>query len=106
VIERATAPRRGDELNAQFAALVYADEDLLCAEFDAIIAAGWGSARPYRLREFAGTSPPMRNEPPSARTARRTTPRWSPTVAAPARQRSPPPADRGSCRVERTVMPT
>ena len=29
-----------------------ADEELLCAEFDAIIAAGWGCARPRRLRDL------------------------------------------------------
>jgi hypothetical protein len=95
-MDHAVALSRGDELNEQFLALVCADEELLCAEFDAIIAAGWGCAHLYRLRESSGTSRPMRNEIASARTAWRPAPRWSPTVGARACQRSPPPTGRGS----------
>src|SRR4029078_9536181 len=49
-MDHAAALSRGDELNAQFLDLVCGDEELLCAEFDAIIAAGWGCAHLYPLR--------------------------------------------------------
>ena len=67
-MDHAAALSRGDELNAQFLALVCADEELLCAEFDAIIAAGWGCAHLYRLRESAGVGGiTARLPPPSLR---------------------------------------
>jgi hypothetical protein len=89
VIDRSEALSHRHEVDAQFLALVCADEELLRAEFDAIIAAAWGWARQHRSGQSAGAPTlPMRNETPSAgRTARRGTPK----AGAQARQRSPPP---------------
>jgi hypothetical protein len=96
VLDRYEALSHWDEVDAQFLALVCADEDLLRAEFDAIIAAGWGRARHYRPRQSAGAPAlPMRNETPSAGRAGRTARRWNPDAGARARQRSPPPRSAG-----------
>ena len=86
---RAGEPSAAADTTAAFTNLVCADHELLRAEFDAIIAAGWGWARQHRSGQSAGAPTlPMRNETRSAgRTARRGTPK----AGAQARQRSPPP---------------
>jgi hypothetical protein len=91
VIDRAVAFSPQDEMDAQFLALVYADEELLRAEFDAIIAAGWACARPRRSRHSAGAPPSPVRQTTSAGREGRTTRLWIPTVDAWGRQRSPPP---------------
>ena len=69
-----------------FLAVVYADADLLRAEFDAIVATSWDEppARP----EPSGRPVPPR--PHAARHPDRPVPIGRPTAAAPARERSPP----------------
>ena len=84
------APSRWDELDAQFLDLICADEDLLRAEFDAIITAGWGS-RMHRSRPpiHAPASPHVRGAR-ATRRSRNPRLRPDPIAGSRARQRSPP----------------
>jgi hypothetical protein len=70
VIASNSAPQRSDvvvaadEVEEEFLALVYADEELLRAEFDALIAATWGQPRqPARPRRASRPTPPPRRRP-------------------------------------------
>lgn len=91
VIDQVATRRRRAGLDADFLALVCADEELLRAEFDAIIAAGWGCPQGRRPHPPVSTHPlPKRSEAPSTRPAGIAARRHSPTVPARARQRSPP----------------
>lgn len=90
-----------DDTLADFTALVYADEALLQAEFDAIVAANFGetAAAGRRLRPRPGRVPawPDRPRRPAARTVAPRRRRRSPTIPPDARQRAPPgskPVDR------------
>jgi hypothetical protein len=83
-------PVIGPQLDEDFLAIVCADEGLLRAEFDAIIAAAWpgpgagGRRRPSARRPGPGGRPRRATaaaEPPGVRL-------WVP--ATPARERSPP----------------
>jgi hypothetical protein len=90
VIERAAA-RHADDVDAQFLALMCADEDLLRAEFDAIIAAGWcrQSGEPV-----VPVPTPMSKQRGVARSTGRPDPvsrRRGITDGSLARERSPPP---------------
>jgi len=102
-----TRPGRSATVDEEFLALVCSDEEWLRAEFDAIIAVGWGSAQRSPPRPGSAAGPPK----PSRRG------RWSSTsdpsgrqrrtgIRARARQRSPPPLrDRGYDKDEGKVMP-
>jgi hypothetical protein len=87
VIASNSAPQRSDvgvaaadEVEEEFLALVYADEELLRAEFDALIAAAWGQPRqPGRPRRAGRPTPPPpgrpgRDSPSPAGCARSTIP--------------------------------
>jgi hypothetical protein len=90
VLGLAAAPSRWEELDAQFLDLMCADEDLLCAEFDAIIAACWGS-RMHRPRPAVCVAAWQLVR--GARTTRRSRTaglRRVSTADSRARQRSPP----------------
>lgn len=91
MIDRAVASSPQAALDAEFLALVCADPDLLRAEFDAIIAAGWGCTRPPRRHSAGAPSSPMRRRTTAAGREGFIAPLWSPTVVARGRQRSPPP---------------
>jgi hypothetical protein len=83
-----------DEVEEEFLALVCADEELLRAEFDAIIAEGWGRPAP--------PSPPRRTRPPAQPPRRRGPtgsagglrgPQRDPGGEGRSRQRAPPQHD-------------
>jgi hypothetical protein len=83
-----TRIRRETDRDA-FLAIVCADDDLVRAEFNAIIDASWGDPPPTRR---ARQTPP-RGRPGRSRLADPSTPmprRHDPHVCASARQRSPP----------------
>jgi hypothetical protein len=71
VIASNSAPQRSDvavaaanEVEEKFLALVYADEELLRAEFDALIAATWDQPRqPAGPRRASRPTPPPRRRP-------------------------------------------
>ena len=87
----AAAASRCDELDAQFLDLVSADQELLCAEFDAIITAGWGC--PVAPGPRPPVAIPASQQGREARSTGRsgTGPgRRCPTAGARFRQRSPP----------------
>ena len=86
---RANAEHSSDE---KFLALVCSEEDLLRAEFDAIIAAAWPdppSREPHRDRAPQHRPRSVRHRTPPGLAGPATPPR-PPGTAGPARQRSPP----------------
>jgi hypothetical protein len=82
-----------DEVEETFLALVYADEELLRAEFDAIIADGWDEltppTRPRTTRPPA--PPPQRREHTSESAGRAPGRQYYPAGEGRSRQRGPPP---------------
>jgi len=99
VIASNSAPQRSDvavaaadEVEEEFLALVYADEELLRAEFDALIAAAWGQPRqPARPRRAGRPTPPPPGRPSRgfARPARMCA-QHDPGAEGRTRQRAPP----------------
>jgi hypothetical protein len=92
----------------EFLAIVCAEEDLLRAEFDAIIAAGWPSPSPDPPADDNAVqrSPgPARRQPNvgQARLPNRA-PGRHPGIGEWSRQRSPPTRDSRECGHERKVM--
>jgi hypothetical protein len=80
-----------DLVDREFYELICADPDLVAAEFDEIIAAGWGTASPGHPR------PPLRRERPAGPASRRpihhehrTLTRRETAAERAARQRGPP----------------
>jgi hypothetical protein len=70
VIASNSAPQRSDvavaaadRVEEEFLGLVCADEELLRAEFDALIAATWGQPHPARPRRAGWPTPPPRRRP-------------------------------------------
>jgi hypothetical protein len=70
IASNSAPPRRdagvaaADQVEEEFLALVYADEELLRAEFDALIAATWGQPRqPAHPRRARRPTPPPRRRP-------------------------------------------
>jgi hypothetical protein len=90
-------------LEEEFLDLVYADEELLRAEFDAIIAQEWG-ARPPPVRPRAASPPtgpnPRRHPAGRGSSPSQRRPRH-PGVGGWGRQRSPPRPTRGQCALTR-----
>jgi hypothetical protein len=82
----------------EFLELVYADEELLRAEFDAIIAEEWPTdgppGRPRATSRGTGPSPARQAERPGLRAPAGKAPH--PLGRLPGRQRSPPPASRAT----------
>jgi hypothetical protein len=77
--------------DADFLALVCADEDWLCAEFDEIVAASWGSAPPPRPRPRPGPHRPAGPDRPAGTPApAEPTGRVERNAELRARQRAPP----------------
>jgi len=77
---------RGADVDEEFMALVCADEELLAAEFEAIIAAGWSP--PTAVPRGGGTGRPAVACPPDF-VCRGCRPSLRPS-RLPGRQRSPP----------------
>ncbi|MEP6650311.1 MAG: hypothetical protein ABJA74_10450, partial [Lapillicoccus sp.] len=79
----------------EFLAIVCADEDLLRAEFDAIIAAEWPSPPPDRPEDDDAVqrSPGTARRQPSGGQARLPNRARHPGIGGWSRQRSPPPHD-------------
>jgi len=110
VIASNSAPQRSDvavaaadEVEEEFLALVYADEELLRAEFDALIAATWGQPRqPAGPRRASRPTPPPRRRPRPkfARPGPMRAPHY-PGAEGRTRQRAPP--DRTSIQVPHPV---
>jgi len=82
-----------DEVEEKFLALVYSDEELLRAEFDAIIAHSWDQptppARPRPTRPPA--PPPQRRDGVSGSASRLPGRQYYPAGEGRSRQRGPPP---------------
>jgi hypothetical protein len=82
----------------EFLELVYADEELLRAEFDAIVAEEWPTdgppGRPRATSRGTGPSPARQPERPGVRASAGKAPH--PLGRLPGRQRSPPPASRAT----------
>lgn len=107
------APVRQQTVAEEFLAIVCADDDLIRAEFAAIIAAGWDGAA-----DEPPPARPPRPDPPGrprqlvpARRPRPPEPPHRPGFGGWARQRSPPPAPPGPGRrrhpaAHRTDNPT
>jgi len=76
-------------LEARFFDVICDDEELLAAEFDAIVSAGWRSALPAR-RSGPGLRGPQAGSPARSRTTSCAGCHESIGVPARARQRSPP----------------
>lgn len=83
-------PLELESLEARFFDVICDDEELLAAEFEAIVSAGWRSALPTRTG-----GPDLRGPQAGSRSRGRTTPcagcHEGTGVPARARQRSPPP---------------
>ncbi len=90
----------------EFLAIVCSDEDLLRAEFEALIAAEWPSPPPDTPADDAAVERPpgpARRQPRGGQ-ARLPNRARHPGIGAWSRQRSPPPPDSRNRRQERTVM--
>jgi hypothetical protein len=99
VIALNSAPQRSDVrvaaadgVEEEFLALVYADEELLRAEFDALIAAAWGRPRQPAGPRRAGrpTPPPRRRPRPEFARPARMCAQHDPGAEGRTRQRAPP----------------
>jgi hypothetical protein len=90
----------------EFLAIVYADEDLLQAEFDAIIAAEWPSPAPDTpADDDAGERSPGRaRRQPKGDQARLPNRARHPGIGGWSRQRSPPPRGQAQRKTGRKVM--